>query len=138
MWRYRVDVPTLREASVTGVMSRNYRIAPYRYQCCTYTDTGSGTDVHTGTGGTGREVVPHLPKCPVPVLMSYRTYRSIRYRLNYRSIRYRRKGLYRYRRYRYPYRTELSEVSSAGFDVIPNLPNCPVPVLMSYRRCVLR
>ena len=30
--------------------------------------------------GTGIDVVPNLPKCPVPVLMSYRTYRSVRYR----------------------------------------------------------
>ena len=37
--------------------------------------------VRYGTGilGTGMDVVPNLPKCPVPVLM-YRTYRSVRYR----------------------------------------------------------
>ena len=43
------------------------------------TGTNSGTDVHTGTGGAGIDVVPNLPKCPVPVLM-YRTYRRVRYR----------------------------------------------------------
>ena len=32
----------------------------------------SGTYVHTGTAGIGIDVVPNLPKCPVPVLMSYR------------------------------------------------------------------
>ena len=43
--------------------------------------TNSGTDVHTGSGtGTGIDVVLNLPKCPVPVLMSYRTYRRLRYR----------------------------------------------------------
>ena len=38
--------------------------------------------VRYGTGilGTGIDVVPNLPKCPVPVLMSYRIYRSVRYR----------------------------------------------------------
>ena len=38
--------------------------------------------VRYGTGilGTGVDVVPKLRKCPVPVLMSYRTYRSVRYR----------------------------------------------------------
>ena len=30
--------------------------------------------------GTGIDAVPKLPKCPVPVLMSYRSYRSVRYR----------------------------------------------------------
>ena len=41
--------------------------------------------------------VPKLPKCPVPVLLLNRTYRR-----------------YRNRRYRYPYRTELTEVSGTG------------------------
>ena len=38
--------------------------------------------VRYGTGilGTGMDVVPNLPKCPVPVLMSYLTYRGVRYR----------------------------------------------------------
>ena len=41
--------------------------------------------------------------------MSCRTYRSIRYR--------------------YWCRTELTEVSGTGIDVVPNLPKCPVPVI---------
>ena len=66
------------------------------------------------------DVVPILPKCPVPVSTLYR----YRYRLRY--IR-----AYRYRRYRC--RTELTEVSGTGVDVVSNLPKYPVPVLMSYR-----
>ena len=31
---------------------------------------------------------------------------------------------------RYGCRTELTEVSDTGIDVVPNLPKCPVPVLM--------
>ena len=61
---------------------------------------------------TGMDVVLNLPKCPVPVLMSYRIYRRVRCR----SL----------------CRTELIEVCGTGIDV-PNLPKCPVPVLMSYR-----
>ena len=34
----------------------------------------------TEVSGTGIEVIPNLLKCWVPVLMSYRTYRSVRYR----------------------------------------------------------
>ena len=59
--------------------------------------------------GTGIGVVPNLPKGPVPVFMSYRTYRSVRYR--------------------YWCRTELTEVSGAGIDVVPNLPKRPIPVI---------
>ena len=33
-----------------------------------------------GILGAGMDVVTNSPKCPVPVLMSYRTYRSVRYR----------------------------------------------------------
>ena len=69
------------------------------------------------------DVAPNLPKCPVQVLMSYRTYRRVRYRYE---------SLYRYRRYRYPCRTEHTEVTTTVMDV-PKLPKCPVPVLMSYR-----
>ena len=52
--------------------------------------SGAGMKACTGTGGTGIHIVPKLPevtgtgidvrklpKCPVPVLMSYRTCRSI-------------------------------------------------------------
>ena len=86
------------------------------------------------------DVVPKLPKCPVPVLVSYRTHRSVRYRYRclyrtHRSVQYRYESLYRFRRYRYPCRTELTEVSGTGIDVVPNLPRCPVPVLKSYRTC---
>ena len=35
-------------------------------------------------------------------------------------------------RYRYGCRTELTEVSCTGIDVVPNIPKCTVPVLM-YR-----
>ena len=50
--------------------------------------------------------------------MSYRSYRSVRYR--------------------YLWRTQVTEVPSTGIDVVPILPKYPVPVLMSYRtyRCV--
>ena len=61
---------------------------------------------------------------PVPVLMSYRTYRSVPYLYD---------NLYLYRWYRYPCLTELAEVSGTGIDASPNLPKCPVPVLMLCR-----
>ena len=51
-----------------------------------------------------------------------------RYRYQLRYIR-----PYRYRRYRYWCPTEHTEVSGTAIDVVPNLPKCPVPVLMSYR-----
>ena len=106
------------------MLCRSYRSVRYRRRCCTDTGTGSGTYVHTGTAGTGIDVVPNLPKCSVPVLMSHRTYRSFWYR--------------------YWCRTEHTEVSkpgtkvctaTAGTDmaVVPNLPKFPAPVLMSYR-----
>ena len=104
----------VRGHKFTRVCSVRYRYSRYRYGC--------RTEV-TEMSGTGIDVAPNLPKCPVPVLMLYRTYRSVRYRYE---------SLYRYRRYRYPYRTELTEVSGTGVDVVPNLPECPVPVLMSY------
>ena len=71
--------------------------------------------VRYGTGilGTGMDVVPSLPKCAVTVLMSHRSYRSVRYR--------------------YGCRTELTEVYGTGMDIVPSLLKCPVPVLMSYR-----
>ena len=94
--------------------SVRYRCSRYRYGCRTEL---------TEVSGTGIDVVPNLPKCPVPVLMCRK----------YRSVRYRYESLHRYRRYRYPCRTELIEVSGTGADVVPNLPKCPVPVLMLYR-----
>ena len=40
---------------------------------------------------------------------------------------------YRYSRYRYRRRTEPTELSGTGIDVVTNLPNCPVPVSEVYR-----
>ena len=85
-----------------------------------------GVRYSTGMFGAGMDVVPK------PVLMLYRTYRSVRYLYE---------RLYRYRRYRYQYLTELTEgchaevteVSGTGVDVISTLRKCPVPVLTSYR-----
>ena len=52
-----------------------------RYQCWRCTElsglSGTGTKVCTGIAGTGIDVVPNLP---VPVLISYRTYRSFQCR----------------------------------------------------------
>ena len=62
--------------------------------------------------GTGIEVVPYLPKCRVPVLKSYRTYRSVGYR--YRG------------------RTELTEVSGIGIELVQYLPKCRIQVLKLY------
>ena len=47
------------------------------YWCCTEL---------TEVSGTGINAVPSLPKYPVPVLMSYRTYRSVRYRYYWRYV----------------------------------------------------
>ena len=46
----------------------------------------------------------------------------------YQSVRYRYESLYRYRRYRYSYRTEPTEVSRTGIDIVPNLLKCLVPL----------
>ena len=118
MWWYRVlmSYRSHRRRAGTGFcFSRTFRSGRYRYGCFIDTGTNSGTYVHTGTVGAGIiiDVVPNLPKSPAPVLMSYRTYRSVRYR--------------------YPCRTELAEVSGTGIDVVQNLPKSPAPVLMSYR-----
>ena len=92
----------------------------------------------TGILGTGMDVVPKLPKCLVPVLMSVRNLRKcpvpllMLYRY-YRSVRYRYERLYRYRRYRYSDRTEVAEVPATGIEVVSKLPKYPLPVLMSYR-----
>ena len=107
------------------VRSARYRHSRYRYRCRTEL---------TEVFGTAIDVVPNLPKCPVPVLMLYRNYRSVRYPYEslYRvpvpvSMSYR---TYRSVWYRYWCRTELTEVSGTGINVVPNLPKCPVPVLM--------
>ena len=49
-------------------------------------------------------------------------------------------SLYRYRRYRYPCRTELTEMFSTGIiEVVPNLPKCSVPVIPAvYTGCMPR
>ena len=67
-------------------------------------------------------VVPNLPKYPVPASMLYRN----RYQFGYR-------GPYRYRRYRYRCRTGGSKASGTGIDVVPNLPKCPVAALSAVR-----
>ena len=102
-------VPNLLKCPVAVLMwYRTYRSVRYRHRC-TDTGTNSGTDVHTGTAGTGIDAVPNLLTCPVPVLRSCRTYQCVRYR--------------------YCCRTELTEVSGTAIDVVPNLPKCPVPVI---------
>ena len=63
--------------------------------------------VCTGTSGTGIHVVPNLPKCPVPVLMSEITEVS-------------GTGM-----------KVCTRTGGTGIHVVPNLPTCPVPVLMS-------
>ena len=60
---------------------------------------------------TCKGVFGTVPVFSVPVWMSYRTYRSVRYR--------------------YWCRTELTEVSGTGIDVVPKLPKYPVPVWKS-------
>ena len=93
--RRRISLILMSQCGGTGSMSyRTYRSVRYRF-----------------------DVVPNLPKCPVPVSMLYRYWYQLRYR-----------RLYRYRRYRCRCRTELTEVFGAGIDVVPNLPKCPVPL----------
>ena len=78
--RIRICLISMSQCGGTGLTYRSYRCVRYgfvvyrtfrsvwcRYRCCADTGTNSGTDVHTGTGGTGIDVVPNLPKCPVPV-----------------------------------------------------------------------
>ena len=123
----------------TGLTSyRPYRRVRYRYRCCTNTCISSGTDVRTGTGGdgcrtdltdvpgTGIDVAPNLFKDPVPILISSRSYRGVRYR--YRCC------------------AEVAEVSGAGIDAVPNTPLeystrrflaevCRLCLNMSKKRC---
>ena len=89
--------------SHSGLMShRIYRSVRYQRWCCTDTGTNFSADVHTGTGvdieptpvptwvqtsipvpevpifvSPVFDVIPVLPKCSVPVLMPYRTCRSV-------------------------------------------------------------
>ena len=78
----------------------------YQYWYCCTRGRLPGIGMHYSKGVFGT-----VPVFSVPVWMSYRTYRSVRYRYC---------------------RTELTEVSGTGIDV-PNLLKCPIPVLMSYR-----
>ena len=79
------------EVPVLMMSYRTYRSVRYRYESL-YRYRRC-----TGTGGTGIHVVPNLRKCPVPVLMSYRTYRTkclvpvllMSYR-TYRRVQYRK------------------------------------------------
>ena len=105
-------VPNLPKCSVRVSMSYwTYRSVRYRYWYCTeITEApGTGMKVCTGTSGTGIDIVPNLPKCAVPVSISYRTCRSVRYW--------------------YWCRTEFTQASGTGIDVVPNFPKCPVPVI---------
>ena len=79
-YRVLMSYRSYRRARYRVLFYRTFRSVRYWYRCCTDPGTKSGTDVHTGSGGTDIDIVPNLPKCPVPVLMSYRTYRSVRYR----------------------------------------------------------
>ena len=88
--------------------------------------------VRYGTGilGTGTDVVPKLPKYPVPV-MSYRTYRSVRHQYWCTEItEVSGTGMKSLPVPVVPVSMsyELTEVSGTGIDVVPNLPKCPVPV----------
>ena len=69
---------------------------------------------------TDRDDVPNLPKYPVPILMLFRTYRSVPYR--YESLPVPAVPvLISYHTY--------TEVSGTGIDVVPILPKCAVPVI---------
>ena len=89
----------------------------------------TGTGIHivpnlpNEVSGTGIDVVPNLPKCPVSVLMVYRSYRSVRHRYPCRTELTEVSGT------GINGRTEVTEVSGTGIDVVPNLPKCPVPVI---------
>ena len=107
---------------------RTYRSVRYRYWCRTELTDVSGTGID----------VPKLPKCPVPiwksvpvpavpVSISYRSYRSVRYRY------WRRTELTEVSGTGIDVIPKVTEVSGTGIDVVPNLRKCPVPVLMSYR-----
>ena len=136
---------------------RTFRSVRYRYSCTEITEV-SGIDmkVCTGAGGTDVHIAPNFPMCPVPALISYRSYRGIRYRYWCHTELTEMSGTgidvlpnvpkclvpvfmpyrtYRNARYRYWCRTELPEVSGTGIDIVSNLLKCPVPILMLYRTC---
>ena len=58
--------------------------------------------------------VPNMPQCRVPLLRSYRTYRSVGYR--------------------YLINTDLTEVSGAGIEFVPNHSGVFGRVLRTYRQ----
>ena len=74
--------------------------------------------------GTGIDFVPNLPKCRVPVSSPYRT--------NTGTPGIVVEGI-PVRGVQMSGRTELTEVSGTGIEVVPNLPKCRVPVLRLYR-----
>ena len=82
--------------AVARVCSVRYRYARYRNGCAELTKV-SGTSID----------VPILPKCPVPVLVLYPTYRS---------------GM-----------KDCTGTGGTGIHIVPNLPKCPVPVWMAHR-----
>ena len=70
----KYPVPVLMYGTIRSVRYRYeslYRYRRYRHPYRTKL---------TKVSGTGMDVVPNLLKYLVPVLMSYRTYRSVRYR----------------------------------------------------------
>ena len=68
---------------------RTYRSVCYRHRWRTQLTEvcGTGMKVCTGNSATGIYVVPNLPNYPVPVMMSYRTYRSVRCQYQCRTER---------------------------------------------------
>ena len=67
-------------------------------------------------------VLPNFPKCPVPVLMLYRTYRSVRYRYYLPNSPKCPALLYR----NYLSGMKLcNRTSGTGIHVVRNLPKCP-------------
>ena len=93
-------------------MYQTYRSVWYRYWCRTEL---------TEVSGTGIDVVPNLPKCPVPVLTSLPV-PAVPVSISCRTFQY-----------RYWCHTEPTAVSGTGINDVTNLATCPVPVLMSYR-----
>ena len=93
----RTECIEYTDYSVSSMCSVRHRYARYRY---------GGRTERTEVSGTGINVVPNLPTCPVPV------WKSVPVPAVPVSISY--------------------KVSGTVMDVVPNLPNCRVPVLMSY------
>ena len=84
--------------------------------------------------GTDIEAEPNFPKCSIPVLMLYRTYRSVRYRYRccteFTKVFGTGMEVYTGTGGIFCRCTELTEVSDMGVDVAPDLPEeCSVPVV---------